>query len=740
MDPKRLKKIKRNDRLGQWVITIGGIAIIVSVVAILLLIAKEAIPLFRKPRHQTAATLQPVLPAQASVQAIGLDEYMETGFILSQEGTFTFFDLTRGKILDAHTISRPDGARAIRNISSPGDLTYTFTWDNGAVTLETVVFQPRFDRQGKRAIIHEVKQLAAFSAPNTKPILRSLARHSDDNVRTCVSLLEDKTFRVIKQVHEENFPGEETITEHEYTIPVKDTARIETFALDRSGQKLFTGTDTGYLMGWSLSDPETYSELDSVAASGDHTAINALTFVFGGESLAVGDAEGHLTTWSLVPVNEAKKQLHPLHTLQKHQGSIQGLWASQRNKSILSLSKEGRLHLDHMTSERSLIDLDPALNLSTAALSLRGNSLIGLTRDGEIHAWKIDVPHPETSTKTLFGKVWYEGYAEPEYVWQSSSMSDDFEPKLSLVPLIFGSIKGTFYAMLISVPLALLGALYTSQFTTYRVRSVIKPTIEVMAAIPSVVVGFLAALWFAPLVERNLSSFFLSLGILPVMLVLAILLWQWLRRWKPLRVIETGYEFAALVPFVMGGIFLAWSAGPWIEQTFFTGNLKLWFYRETGIQYDPRNCIIIAFALGFAVIPIIFTIAEDAFSNVPHSLTAASLALGASRWQTVWLVVLPSASPGIFAGIVIGLGRAVGETMIVLMATGNTPIMDWSIFNGMRTLSANITVEIPEAPFGGTLYRVLFLSAVVLFLMTFVLNTMAELVRQRLRAKYARFQ
>ena len=99
-------------------------------------------------------------------------------------------------------------------------------------------------------------------------------------------------------------------------------------------------------------------------------------------------------------------------------------------------------------------------------------------------------------------------------------------------------------------------------------------------------------------------------------------------------------------------------------------------------------------------------------------------------------MVLPTASPGIFAGIIIGFGRAVGETMIVLMATGNTPILDWSPFNGMRTLSANIAVEIPEAPVGGTLYRVLFLSAVLLLLLTSILNTMAELIRQHLRNKY----
>jgi phosphate transport system permease protein len=141
--------------------------------------------------------------------------------------------------------------------------------------------------------------------------------------------------------------------------------------------------------------------------------------------------------------------------------------------------------------------------------------------------------------------------------------------------------------------------------------------------------------------------------------------------------------------------------------------------------------------MGFAVIPIIFSVSEDAFSNVPRTLVAGSLALGATRWQTVTRVVLPTASPGIFSAIMIGFGRAVGETMIVLMATGNTPIMDWNPFNGFRTLSANIAVEIPEAPHGGTLYRTLFLAALLLFLLTFAVNTIAELVRQHLRNRYA---
>ena len=158
--------------------------------------------------------------------------------------------------------------------------------------------------------------------------------------------------------------------------------------------------------------------------------------------------------------------------------------------------------------------------------------------------------------------------------------------------------------------------------------------------------------------------------------------------------------------------------------------------RRSGLTYDQRNCLVVGLAMGFAVIPIIFTIAEDAFTSVPSSLTAASLALGASRWQTAVRVVLPTASPGVFSAVMIGFGRAVGETMIVLMATGNTPVMDWSIFNGIRTLSANIAVEIPEAPHGGTLYRTLFLAAALLFVMTFIINTIAEVIRQRLRERY----
>ena len=180
---------------------------------------------------------------------------------------------------------------------------------------------------------------------------------------------------------------------------------------------------------------------------------------------------------------------------------------------------------------------------------------------------------------------------------------------------------------------------------------------------------------------------------------------------------------------------VAWFA-PFLNQQFFSTDFIFWLSEKLGLVYEQRNAIVISFALGFAIIPIIFTMTDEALSSFPKNLTAASLSLGANHWQTLVRVILPTTASGIFAGFIIGFGRAIGETMIVLMATGNSPITSWSIFNGMRTLSANIAVEVPEAPFEGSLYRILFLSGVILFLFTFLLNFIAEIIRSRLRKKY----
>jgi len=268
-------------------------------------------------------------------------------------------------------------------------------------------------------------------------------------------------------------------------------------------------------------------------------------------------------------------------------------------------------------------------------------------------------------------------------------------------------------------------------------KLLIKPAVEIMAALPSVVLGFLAGLWLAPRVQQMFPALLLMLVLLPLLTITVGAAWEAVPRRIRGR-FPAGSEVALFLPVLAAGLWISLSLSFPLERLLFGGNFQAWLLETTGLPYDQRNAIIVGLAMGFAVIPIIFAIAEDAFSNVPRELVSGSLALGANRWQTVTRIVLPTASPGIFSAIMVGFGRAVGETMIVLMATGNTPILDWNPFNGFRTLSANIAVEIPEAPQFGTLYRVLFLAALLLFVVTFVVNTAAELVRQRLRQRYAR--
>ena len=336
----------------------------------------------------------------------------------------------------------------------------------------------------------------------------------------------------------------------------------------------------------------------------------------------------------------------------------------------------------------------------------------------------------------MWSKVWYEGYPEPKYVWQSTSGSDDFEAKLSLMPLAFGTMKAALYAMLFATPLAIAGAIYTAYFMSPKVRAIVKPTIEIMEALPTVILGFLAGLWLAPLIEDNLPGILTLLILLPVSVLSSAFAWHKLpAKWKQ-RLPDT-YQEIMLIPVILFIGWFSFAISPSLESALFGGDTRMFITNELGITFDQRNALVVGIAMGFAVIPTIFSIAEDAVFSVPRHLSNGSLALGATTWQTLTRVVLLTASPGIFSAVMMGLGRAVGETMIVLMATGNTAIMEWSVFEGMRTLAANIAVEMPESAIGSSHYRVLFLAAFVLFIFTFFFNTIAEVVRQRLRERYS---
>ncbi|UJF18987.1 ABC transporter permease subunit [Vibrio sp. SS-MA-C1-2] len=390
----------------------------------------------------------------------------------------------------------------------------------------------------------------------------------------------------------------------------------------------------------------------------------------------------------------------------------------------------------HALLERQLFSLsnDTRKDRAQAALSPSGERLL-LMRGSEWQLFDINNKYPEISLSSLWSKVWYENYPEPDYVWQSSSSDSNFEAKFSLTPLVWGTLKGALYALFFAIPVGVLGAVYTGYFMTDSVRRYIKPTIEIMEAIPTVILGFLAGLWLAPHVENNLPAVVILVLTLPLFFMVIGGFWHLVKRVIKIN-IPLGFEFIVLLLFILLWGWSAFSLSPWIESYFFAGDLRMFITNELGFSFDQRNALIVGFAMGFAVTPTIFTIAEDAIYSVPKHLSNGSLALGATQWQTLTKVVLLTASPGIFSAIMMGFGRAVGETMIVLMASGNTPVMDSHLFSGLRSLAANIAIESPESEVGSPHYRVLFLAALLLFIFTFVFNTIAEMVRLRLREKY----
>jgi phosphate transport system permease protein len=415
--------------------------------------------------------------------------------------------------------------------------------------------------------------------------------------------------------------------------------------------------------------------------------------------------------------------------------AITQILPEERRKGFMALDAKGNLGIFHSTSHRTLLVEPVAAGAALASLSPRADRVL-VESQGQLQRLLIDNPHPEVSWSSLWGKVWYENYDEADYVWQSTSASTDNEPKLSLAPLAFGTLKAAFYAMLLAAPLAIAAAIYTAYFMAPSMRGKIKPVIELMEALPTVILGFFAGLFLAPYVEGHLPGIFSLLIFTPIGILLAGFAWSRLPESIRLRVPD-GWEAVLLIPVILLIGIVSLSMSGHLEVWLFDGNMRSWLSNDLGIAFDQRNALVVGLAMGFAVIPTIYSIAEDAVFSVPKSLTFGSLALGATPWQTLIGVVILTASPGIFSAVMIGMGRAVGETMIVLMATGNTAIMDMNIFEGLRTLAANVAVEMPESAVGGTHYRVLFLSALVLLSFTFVMNTLAELVRQRLRVKYA---
>jgi len=729
------------DRWASRLVAVGGVVIIACILAILFVIAAEFYPLFRPPTATFVGTYgAPVAGVgPAAGDAIGVDEYREMAYTLTSLGSLEFVSLKGGQSAPAVAVPGLGGA-TVTSVVAVGKTRLVLGTSDG----RTIPLEMRFDvtfKDGRRVVTPapDFGEAMALDPEKKRPVTRLAASGGGTDGGGITVAQIGPADLVIQSISEKKaLIGGTRREESLQAFTPEMSGEITALRLDGRGEDLFIGTTRGQVVRYEVKDPSAPKLAETVAVtSKPGTQVTVLGFLLGDRTLVVGDRQGGVGTWQVVPPpGGGEKQLTPIYEFAPHLGAVAAITASKRDKSFATADDKGQVHISYGTSGKTLLRVTSgAPGLTALTFAPKNDAVLALDGRGRVAQWSVDNPHPEITLKTLFGKVWYEGYSQPAWVWQSTGGTDDFEAKMSLTPLIFGTIKGTLYALVFAVPLALLAALYVSEFMHPSVKAYVKPVVEIMAALPSVVLGFLAGLWLAPVLEPIVPGLFLLPLVLPIVILAAYSLW----RLVLLRVrarFKMGTEAFLLVPVVLGGVWLALTAGGLVEAVLMHGSYRNWVLSAFELTYDQRNSLVVGVAMGFAVIPIIFTIAEDSLANVPGHLRAGSLALGATRWQTALRIVLPTGSPGIFSAVMIGLGRAVGETMIVLMATGNTPIMDWNVFSGFRAMSANIAVELPEAPDGATLYRVLFLSAFLLFCMTFVLNTAAELVRLKLRKRY----
>jgi phosphate transport system permease protein len=749
LEPKRFQTARSTlfvDRFMTQFIKIGGVGIITVVLGIFLFILWQIVPLFRTARVEELKSFQ---FERKSYLVLGLDEYGELPLVVDDQGGLTFVDVVgeRGAIradpgfTEARQFTAFDYDPAPQEIiygTSDGHFSivavgYEAAFVDGRRRMEAKPRAGPFVRIGQPG--HPIRQISYGDGGDYK--LAAALQEVDGKLELhAASLVQETTL----------FGAGEIKVNKTYDLTGHILGEPRTVLVNRHADSIVVSTVQGevYYFFRHGDEYQLRQKFQPFAGEPDR-GIASMNYLFGDVTLVLTSASGINRLFSLyVPPGGNERLFGKTKEFPNLEQGATFYASSLRNKAFL-IGSGRQASLRYGTTERVRWERKLPYEIKLARIGGKYDRMAFMDAEQKLHFFRLDDPHPEASFRAMFGKVWYEGANRPKFEWQSTGGSDDFEPKLSLVPLIIGTAKGTLYAMLFAVPIALLAAIYTSQFAHPHFRVTFKPVMEIMASLPSVVLGFLAALWLAPLLETRVPSILLMIVFIPA----AAMLFGWLWSSLPIQyraMIRPGFEFLVFAPLFLVGVYFCWELGPVIERLLFvvtnpaTGervaDFRRWWPQFTGTDFQQRNSLVVGFAMGFAVIPIIFTIAEDSLTNVPATLRSGSLALGASRWQTAMRIVLPTASAGIFSALMVGLGRAVGETMIVVMATGNTPIMDFNIFSGMRTLSANIAVELPEAPHHGTLYRSLYLGAMVLFMLTFLVNTVAEVLRQRLRERY----
>lgn len=874
---RRRHETRRSVRVAETVsrslITGGGLGTILAVCGVFVFLVWTVADLFdvadvteRAPLAALGDRSVADAPGAGAPVAVGTDEYGLAGWTVAANGVYEIASLSDGESLLAGRLA-DEGAPLITTVQSTADgRRFVAGRADGSLILFSLRFDTRYREAdevskelrsvplgGVRRVGQTVVQRTPlgqfleqtpavdvegpFDIGLTDAVVHTYVAQVDEAL-VCAGVSASGRVTARRRVTEEDmFGGAPTVTWSDpAVIEVDPTAGAPKFvALTDFARNLMVVWPTGRIERVSLrrfSEPVT-AEVAS-AADDAAGAVTAVSVLLGGATVLVGHADGSVGTWFVVP-DEANEvdgtSLVMARRLGGNAAAVTSFASSARQRMFLAGHADGTAQAWFVTSEKNLgrLETGAAAPIRAVAFSPKSDAVVAVS-DAGAWRWGFDSRHAEASLTSLFGRVWYERYPEPTYVWQSSAGDDAFEPKLSLTPLVFGTIKATFYSMLIGLPLAILAAIYTSEFLRSRTRSAIKPAVELMASLPSVVLGFLAAMVVAPYVEANLAQVLAVVVTLPMAVLTGAYVAQAMpakytyyvdryRFWLNAVAVVLGIAAAAPGGAVLESVLFAGDAKRWLDDTSVGSGLSGWiiltfpvavvvtlwivssrinpllrrigaawsFERAAvmhlvkfgiatvlcgivtvliaaaiywlpalaggapwdvrgGVEiagvdvsplqtFDTRNALVVGFMMGFAIIPIMYTIAEDALSSVPSHLRAAALGAGATVWQTSWRVVVPTAMSGLFSASMVGLGRAVGETMIVLMAAGSTPVMELNAFNGFRTLSANIATELPEAVRGSTHYKALFLAALVLFAMTFVINTIAEFVRLRFRKR-----